>query len=138
MTEIQAMAGMAPLKSAFPSEIEAEIEALKEDNRELWAELAETRRQMAELRRDISELRREREIGTPRVRKETAQDHLDRLFSEMRKLGLRQVGVVDAARLIGLSKRQMSSVKPAIYDDPRFALVVDPKIHKQRHLIRIV
>lgn len=133
MTEIKAMSGLAPLKPAFPSEIEAEIEALKEDNRELWAELAETRRQMAELRRDISELRRE-----PRVRKETAQDHLDRLFSEMRKLGLRQVGVMDAARLIGLSKRQMSNVKPAISEDPRFALVVDPKIHKQRHLIRIV
>lgn len=74
----------------------------------------------------------------PEIRAETASDHLDRLFSEMRRLGLRQVSTTDASRLIGISKRQMAKVKPAISDDPRFALVVDPKIHQQKHLIRIV
>lgn len=86
--------------------------------------------------RQLAEIRRE--IATPPIQDKTAQDHLDRLFSEMRRLGLHQVAITDAARILAISKRQMANVKPSIKSDPRFALVIDPKIHKQRHLIRIV
>jgi hypothetical protein len=86
--------------------------------------------------RQIAELRRE--ITPAQIREDTAQNHLDRLFSEMGRLGLRQAGTADAARILGISARQMAKVKPLVSEDHRFVLVVDPRIHKQRQLIRIV
>lgn len=85
-------------------------------------------RQIAELRRDMVK---------PAVTDSTAQDHLNRLFSEMRRLKLRQVTVRDAAKLTGVSKPHMQKLKSYVGDDMRFALVKDPH-RSNRYLIRIV
>jgi hypothetical protein len=77
------------------------------------------------------------ETPAPPLREETASAHLDRLFSEMRRLNLRQVRMKDAARILEISVPQMKNVKPHIGDDPRFVIVKDPS-HKQRHLIRLI
>ena len=107
-----------------------EIEALREELAALREEVALER---ARDRRRISTL----EAPTPALRKETAKDHIDRLFLEMRRLQIKQTTVKDAARLLGVSKPLMEKIKPYLADDFRFVIVKDPH-HKQRHLIRLV
>jgi predicted nucleic acid-binding Zn-ribbon protein len=77
------------------------------------------------------------ETPAPALREETAKDHLNRLFSEMRRLKMRYVTIKDAARLLEISKPHMHKLKPYLADDSRFAIIKDPH-HKQRHLIRLV
>ncbi|MGC9528989.1 MAG: hypothetical protein ACP5D7_25955 [Limnospira sp.] len=90
-------------------------------------------RERASDRQRISKL----EAPAPALREETAKGHLDRLFSEMHRLRIMQVTTKDAARLLGISKRQMKDVKPYLATDSRFVIVKNPH-HKQRHLIRLV
>lgn len=85
--------------------------------------------------RQLAEIRRE--IATPPIQDQTAQDHLDRLFSEMRRLGFKQVSIADAAKLIGVSKPHMQKIKMHVGTDMRFAMLSDPH-RKNRYLIRIV
>ncbi|MDD3566720.1 MAG: hypothetical protein PHN90_13740 [Methanothrix sp.] len=66
----------------------------------------------------------------------TAGDHLDKLFSEMRRLSIRQTTTKDAARLLGVSKPLAKKLKPYLAADSRFVILRDPH-HKQRHLIRL-
>lgn len=77
------------------------------------------------------------ETPAPALREETAKDHVDRLFSEMRRLKMRYVTTKDAARLLEISKPHMHKLKPYLADDSRFAIIKDPH-HRQRHLIGIV
>ena len=77
------------------------------------------------------------ETPAPALREETAKDHVDRLFSEMRRLKMRYVTIKDAARLLEISKPHMHKLKPYLADDSRFAVIKDPH-HSQRHLIGIV
>ena len=77
------------------------------------------------------------ETPAPALREETAKDHIDRLFSEMRRLKMRYVTIKDAARLLEISKPHMHKLKPYLADDSRFAIIKDPH-HRQRHLIGIV
>lgn len=130
---------------------EEELAALREENRQLREEVAleraHDRKRIADLEDLVereglqSALARQRisklEAPAPALREETAAGHLDRLFSEMRRLNLRQVTTKDAAHLLGISKRQMKDVKPYLAGDSRFVVVKDPH-HKQRHLIRLV
>ena len=109
---------------------EDEIHKLKEELATFREEVALER---AYDRQRISKL----EAPAPALREETAAAHLDRLFSEMRRLSIRQVTTKDAARLLGMSKRQMKDVKSYLAEDSRFVVVKDPH-HKQRHLIRLV
>jgi hypothetical protein len=109
---------------------EEEIAGLREENRALREEIA------LERAYDRQRLARLEKPG-PALREETASQHLNTLFLEMRRLNLRQVRMKDAARILGLSVPQMKNVKPHIGDDPRFVIVKDPS-HKQRHLIRLV
>jgi len=119
------------------SEILERLVAVEEENRQLRARLEEledfTARERALDRQRIQKL----EDPAPALREETASAHLDRLFSEMRRLSIRQVTTKDAAHLLGISKRQMKDVKPYLADDSRFVVMKDPH-HKQRHLIRLV
>jgi hypothetical protein len=119
------------------SEILERLVAVEEENRQLTARLEEledfTARERALDRQRIQKL----EDPAPALREETASQHLNTLFLEMRRLNLRQVRTKDAARILGLSVPQMKNVKPHIGDDPRFVIVKDPS-HKQRHLIRLV
>ncbi|HOO54764.1 MAG TPA: hypothetical protein PLX30_11085 [Methanothrix sp.] len=109
---------------------EEELTALREENRQLREEVALER---AYDRQRLARL----EAPAPALREETAAAHLDHLFSEMRRLSIRQVTTTDAARLLGISKRQMKDVKPYLAEDSRFVVMKDPH-HKQRHLIRLV
>ena len=77
------------------------------------------------------------ETPAPALREETAKDHVDRLFSEMRRLKMRYVTIKDAARLLEISKPHMHKLKPYLATDPRFLILRDPH-HRQRHLIGIV
>lgn len=77
------------------------------------------------------------ETPAPALREETAKDHVDRLFSEMRRLKMRYVTIKDAARLLGVTKRHINRLEPLLDDDHRFQVIKDPR-HKQRHLIRLV
>ena len=77
------------------------------------------------------------ETPAPALREETARDHVNRLFSEMKRLSIRQTTTKDAARLMGISKDQAKKLKPYLADDSRFMILRDPR-HKQRHLIRLV
>lgn len=77
------------------------------------------------------------ETPAPALREETAKDHIERLFSEMRRLKMRYVTTKDAARLLEISKPHMHKLKPYLADDSRFAVIKDPH-HSQRHLIGIV
>ena len=103
--------------------LEAEVATLREENA---LERAYDRQRLAAL-----------ETPAPPLREETAKDHVDRLFSEMRRLKMRYVTIKDAARLLEISKPHMHKLKPYLADDPRFAIIKDPH-HRQRHLIGIV
>jgi hypothetical protein len=77
------------------------------------------------------------EEPAPALSQKAARDHLDRLFSEMRRLRMRQTTVRDAARFIGISKPHMQKLKPYLAADMRFTLLKDPN-RPNRYLIRIV
>jgi hypothetical protein len=133
------------------TEVLEKLAALEEEYRnfreEVALERAHDRKRIADLEdlvgREALEAARARqrisklEAPSPALREETATAHLDRLFSEMRRLSIRQVTTKDAARLLGLSKRQMKDIKPYLAEDSRFVVMKDPH-HKQRHLIRLV
>jgi len=139
------------------SQILDRLEALEEENRQLKAEVASLREdsalERAHDRKRIADLEdlvereahdaalaRQRisklETPAPALREETAAAHLDRLFSEMKRLRIRQTTTKDAARLLGVSKPLIDKLKPYLATDPRFLILRDPH-HKQRHLIRL-
>jgi len=121
---------VSPSTRALLVEILSQLAAVKEENAALREEIA---RERASDRRRITAL----ETPAPALSQKTAGDHLDKLFSEMRRLNIRQVQLKDAARLLALSIPQMKNVKPHIGTDPRFVVVRDPH-HAQRQLIRLV
>ena len=133
-----------PSTRALLSEVLDRLAAVEEENRQIKTALEERDDEIAALREEIALERaydRRRiarlEEPAPALSQKTAGDHLDKLFSEMKRLSIRQVTMRDAARLLGVSKRQMKDVKPYLADNSRFVIVKDPH-HKQRHLIRLV
>ncbi|WP_143763568.1 hypothetical protein [Methanothrix harundinacea] len=125
------------------SEILARLAAVEEENRQLRQEVEALRRDHADHRetvgREIASDRRRitaLETPAPALREKTAEDHVNRLFSEMRRLNIRQTTAKDAARLLGVSKPLIDKLKPYLATDPRFLILRDPH-HKQRHLIRL-
>jgi len=124
--------------------LEGTVAALEEEGRQKDQRIADLEarledhesfdgRERATDRRRITAL----ETPAPALREETAKDHVDRLFSEMRRLKMRYVTTKDAARLLEISKPHMHKLKPYLADDSRFAIIKDPH-HRQRHLIGIV
>jgi len=117
-------------------EREKEIALLREKNRLKDEEIASLREEIA-LERAYDRQRIARlEEPAPPLREETARDHLNRLFAEMKRLSIRQTTTKDAARLLGVSKPLIDKLKPYLATDPRFLILRDPH-HKQRHLIRL-
>jgi len=88
---------------------------------------------MVEARQRLAAL----ETPAPALSQKTAEVHLNALFSEMKRLNLRQTTTKDGARLMGISKDQAKKLKPYLVADMRFTLLKDPH-HKQRYLIRLV
>ena len=130
---------------ALMEKVEA-LEARMEEMEERHAkERAEDRKRIADLEAannlraiDIaSDRKRITRLEAPALSKSTAEDHLDRLFSEMRRLSIRQTTIKDAARFIGISKPHMQKLKPYLAADMRFALLKDPH-RPNRYLVRIV
>jgi chromosome segregation ATPase len=134
--------------------VKDEVAELREENRQIKTALSEKDDEIAALREEIAALdaalgrtnedalfqaRRLTALETPAppLREETASAHLDRLFSEMRRLRMRQTTVRDAARFIGISKPHMQKLKPYLAADMRFTLLKDPN-RPNRYLIRIV
>jgi vacuolar-type H+-ATPase subunit I/STV1 len=136
---------------------EEKLAALEEENRALREEIASLREdsalerahdrkritdleKLAETEARDAALARQRisklEAPAPTLREETAAAHLDSLFSEMKRLRMRQTTTKDAARLLGVSKPLIDKIKPYLAADPRFVILRDPH-HKQRHLIRL-
>ena len=124
--------------------VKEEVAELRDENRQKDQRIAELEarleahesfdgRERATDRQRITAL----ETPAPALREETAKDHIDRLFSEMRRLKMRYVTIKDAARLLEISKPHMHKLKPYLADDSRFAIIKDPH-HRQRHLIGIV
>ena len=125
------------------SQILDRLAAVEEENRQLRQEVEALRRDHADHRetvgREIASDRRRitaLETPAPALREKTAEDHVNRLFSEMRRLNIRQTTAKDAARLLGVSKPLIDKLKPYLATDPRFLILRDPH-HKQRHLIRL-
>ena len=133
--------------------VKDEVAELREENRQIKTALSEKDDEIAALREEIAALdaalgrtnedalfqaRRLTALETPAppLREETASAHLDRLFSEMRRLSIRQTTTRDAARLLGVSKPLIDKLKPHLATDSRFVILRDPH-HKQRHLIRL-
>ena len=117
-------------------EREEDIALLREENRQKDEEIATLREEIA-LERAYDRQRLARlEAPAPPLREETARDHLDKLFSEMKRLSIRQTTTKDAARLLGVSKPLIDKLKPYLATDSRFVIGRDPR-HKQRHLIRL-
>ena len=133
----------SPSDRALMSEILARLAAVEEENRQLRQEVVALRRDHADHRetvgREIASDRRRitaLETPAPALREKTAEDHVNRLFSEMRRLNIRQTTAKDAARLLGVSKPLIDKLKPYLATDPRFLILRDHH-HKQRHLIRL-
>lgn len=123
--------------------VKEEVAELREENRQKDQRIAELEarledhesfdgRERATDRQRITAL----ETPAPALREKTAEDHVNRLFSEMRRLNIRQTTAKDAARLLGVSKPLIDKLKPYLATDPRFLILRDPH-HKQRHLIRL-
>ena len=108
---------------------EERLAVLEEENAVLREEIA---RERASDRRRITAL----ETPAPALSQKTAGDHLDKLFSEMKRQGIRQTTTRDAARLLGVSKPLVKKLNPHLAADPRFLILRDPR-HKQRYLIRL-
>ena len=127
---------VSPATRSLLSEVLEELATLREENRQLRAELdgqrEENARERAYDRQRISRL----EAPAPALREETAEDHIDRLFLAMRSQGVKQTTTKGAARLLGVSKPLIDKIKPYLATDPRFVILRDPS-HKQRHLIRL-
>jgi len=127
---------VSPATRSLLSEVLEELATLREENRQLRAELdgqrEENARERAYDRQRISRL----EKPAPALREETAAAHLDRLFLAMRSQGVKQTTTKGAARLLGVSKPLIDKIKPYLATDPRFVILRDPS-HKQRHLIRL-
>lgn len=133
----------SPSDRALMSEILARLAAVEEENRQLRQEVEALRRDHADHRETVgreiaSDRRRITALETPALAlsQKTAGDHLDKLFSEMRRLSIRQTTTKDAARLLGVSKPLVKKLKPYLAKDSRFVILRDPR-HKQRHLIRL-
>ena len=133
----------SPSDRALMSEILARLAAVEEENRQIKTALSEKDDEIAALREEIALERaydRRRiarlEEPAPALSQKAARDHLDRLFSEMRRLSIRQTTTKDAARLLGVSKPLVKKLKPYLATDSRFVILRDPR-HKQRHLIRL-
>ena len=133
----------SPSDRALMSEILARLAAVEEENRQIKTALSEKDDEIAALREEIALERaydRRRiarlEEPAPALSQKTAGDHLDKLFSEMRRLSIRQTTTKDAARLLGVSKPLVKKLKPYLAKDSRFVILRDPR-HKQRHLIRL-
>jgi hypothetical protein len=125
------------------SEILARLAAVEEENRQLRQVVEALRRDHDDHRETVgreiaSDRRRITALETPALAlsQKTAGDHLDKLFSEMRRLSIRQTTTKDAARLLGVSKPLVKKLKPYLAKDSRFVILRDPR-HKQRHLIRL-
>lgn len=124
--------------------VEEEVSALREDNARKDERIAELERELfnhslhghPDMRLDIAALQSQKKPA-PALRQSTAEEHVDRLFSEMRRLRMRQTTVRDAARFIGISKPHMQKLKPYLAADMRFTLLKDPN-RPNRYLIRIV
>jgi len=134
----------SPSDRALMSEILARLAAVEEENRQIKTALSEKDDEIAALREEIALERaydRRRiarlEEPAPALSQSTAEEHVDRLFSEMRRLRMRQTTVRDAARFIGISKPHMQKLKPYLAADMRFTLLKDPN-RPNRYLIRIV
>jgi len=126
------------------SQILDRLAAVEEENRQIKTALSEKDDEIAALREEIALERaydRRRiarlEEPAPALSQSTAEEHVDRLFSEMRRLRMRQTTVRDAARFIGISKPHMQKLKPYLAADMRFTLLKDPN-RPNRYLIRIV
>jgi len=133
----------SPSDRALMSEILARLAAVEEENRQIKTALSEKDDEIAALREEIALERaydRRRiarlEEPAPALSQKAARDHLDRLFSEMRRLSIRQTSTKDAAHLLGVSKPLVKKLKPYLATDSRFVILRDPR-HKQRHLIRL-
>jgi hypothetical protein len=134
----------SPSDRALLSEVLDRLAAVEEENRQIKTALEERDDEIAALREEIALERaydRQRlarlETPAPPLREETASAHLDRLFSEMRRLKMRYTTIKDAARLLDISKPHMHKLKPYLAEDSRFAIIKDPH-HGQRQLIGIV
>ncbi len=123
--------------------VKEEVAALEEEGRQKDQRIADLEarledhesfdgRERASDRRRITAL----ETPAPALSQKAARDHLDRLFSEMRRLSIRQTSTKDAAHLLGVSKPLVKKLKPYLAKDSRFVILRDPR-HKQRHLIRL-
>ncbi len=140
---------VSPSTRALLVDILSQLAAVKEEVAELREENRQLREEIKPIREDarVGELRMDAlsrrlgvvadQIEAPALREETARDHVNRLFSEMKRLSIRQTTTKDAARLMGISKDQAKKLKPYLADDSRFMILRDPR-HKQRHLIRLV
>ena len=134
---------VSPALRSLLSEVLGRLAAVEEENRQLRDEVEALRRDHDDHRetvgREIASDRRRitaLETPAPALSQKTARDHLDRLFSEMRRLSIRQTTTKDAARLLGVSKPLVKKLKPYLAKDSRFVILRDPR-HKQRHLIRL-
>ena len=134
---------VSPALRSLLSEVLGRLAAVEEENRQLRDEVEALRRDHDDHRetvgREIASDRRRitaLETPAPALSQKTARDHLDRLFSEMRRLSIRQTTTKDAARLLGVSKPLVKKLKPYLATDSRFVILRDPR-HKQRHLIRL-
>jgi len=133
----------SPSDRALLSEVLDRLAAVEEENRQIKTALEERDDEIAALREEIALERaydRQRlarlEAPAPALSQKAAGDHLDRLFSEMRRLSIRQTTTKDAARLLGVSKPLIDKIKPYLAADSRFVIMRDPR-HKQRHIIRL-
>jgi hypothetical protein len=133
----------SPSDRAFLSEVLDRLAAVEEENRQLRQVVEALRRDHDDHRETVgreiaSDRRRITALETPALAlsQKTAGDHLDKLFSEMRRLSIRQTTTKDAARLLGVSKPLVKKLKPYLAKDSRFVILRDPR-HKQRHLIRL-
>jgi len=142
---------VSPALRSLLSEVLDRLAALEERDRERGEEIALLREENRQKDDEITALRDEialeraydrrriaaLETPAPALSQKTAGAHLDKLFSEMKRLSIRQVTVRDAARLLGVTKRHINRLEPLLAADHRFQIVRDPH-HKQRHLIRLV
>lgn len=134
---------VSPSTRALLVDILRQLAAVKEEVAELREETARQKEEITALREEVALERaydRQRlarlETPAPALSQKTASDHVDRLFSEMRRLNIRQTTGKDAARLLGVSKPLIKKLKPYLAADPRFLILQDPR-HRQRHLIRL-
>jgi hypothetical protein len=127
---------VSPSTRALLVDILSHLATVEEENRQKDDEITALREEIA-LERAYDRQRLARlEAPAPTLSQKTAQDHLDKLFSEMKRLSIRQTTTKDAARLLGVSKPLIDKIKPYLAADYRFVIMRDPR-HKQRHLIRL-